>query len=336
MKKTNLLLVLCLIAVLSSCGSSKKAVPTGSQRVPAARTNTTYNQYIERYAQIALYNQNKYGIPASITLAQGLLESNAGNSRLATQANNHFGIKCHSSWRGGKIYHSDDQPNECFRVYSDPASSYEDHAQFLQQARYRDLFKLAPTDYKGWARGLQRAGYATDKGYANKLIKIIEDYRLYLIDDNNPGRLYAYDQPKQPKRGVATTNTPKERKVPPQSQVAQPTGEREIFKSYGLLYIIALQGDDLASISRDVGISEKKLLRYNDFPEGYPLSAGDIVYLQKKLKRAQPPHYQHTVQIGESIHEIAQKYGIQLQNLYKINHLSPDYNIEEGEVLLLR
>lgn len=329
----SLFFLLLTFAFFASCGSSKSTI-SQPKRVPAARTNNTYNQYIERYAQIALSNQNKYGIPASITLAQGLLESGAGNSRLAREANNHFGIKCHKSWRGGRTYHTDDRPNECFRVYTNAAHSFDDHGKFLQQRRYQGLFKLEPTDYKGWARGLQNAGYATDKGYANKLIKIIEDYRLYLIDANNPGRLYTYDQPKQPRRAI-DTSTPEETTTPETKPVAS-QGEREVYKSYGLLYVLALPNDDLASISRDFGISEKKLQRYNDFPEGYPLSSGDVIYLEPKLKRAEPPHFQHTVQVGESIHQIAQKYGIQLKSLYRLNGLTDEYSPEEGDLLLLR
>lgn len=313
-----------LILLSSSCGSTKQTT-TQSQKVPVAKTNNPYNNYVERYANIALYNQRQYGIPASITLAQGLLESGAGRSTLATQANNHFGIKCHRSWRGSRTFHDDDRPNECFRSYDNAEDSFKDHGQFLQQPRYQALFRLDPTDYKGWARGLQQAGYATDRGYANKLIKIIEDYRLYLIDAGNPGRHYTYDKP----------TTQPERKIPT-SKSTTSADLRQVYISSGLHYVLAGDGDSLSGIAKELGISERSLTKYNDLPEGYPLEKGDVVYLERKLKRALPPHYEHVIKVGESIHSIAQTYGIQLNSLYKLNNLAEDYFPMEGDILKLR
>ena len=150
--------------------------------VSAQRRNTLYNKYIKEYAPLAIEQMDKYKIPASITLAQGLLESGAGRSVLARKSNNHFGIKCHG-WPGGKVYHDDDEKGECFRAYRKVEDSYEDHSQFLKNGpRYAFLFKLKITDYKGWAKGLKKAGYATDRSYANRLITIIEDYELYKYD----------------------------------------------------------------------------------------------------------------------------------------------------------
>ncbi len=140
-------------------------------------------QYIKRYAPIAVSEMHKYNVPASITLAQGILESGNGRSQLASKSNNHFGIKCHTGWKGGKVYHDDDEKGECFRKYKYVESSYEDHSQFLSgRRRYASLFKLKKTDYKGWSKGLKKAGYATDKNYPKKLIKIIETYELYEFD----------------------------------------------------------------------------------------------------------------------------------------------------------
>lgn len=144
--------------------------------------SSVYLEYIDKYKSIAIEHQKKYGIPASITLAQGLLESNAGNSRLASKANNHFGIKCGNDWRGRKIRHNDDKKRECFRRYKRAKDSYEDHAKFLMRKRYAPLFKLDITDYKGWARTLKSCGYATDPKYPEKLINIIEKYKLYKYD----------------------------------------------------------------------------------------------------------------------------------------------------------
>lgn len=308
-----------LALLLASCGTSRTTQVT----LPKVQGNNAYNRYIEQYAGIALQNQRSFGIPASITLAQGLLESGAGQSRLATGANNHFGIKCHRAWRGSRTFHNDDRPNECFRAYDRVEDSFKDHGQFLQQPRYRSLQQLEPTDYKGWARGLQKAGYATDRGYANKLIKIIEDYQLYLIDEGNTSRLYQYAQKSAPKREV-------EQKPRPD------TGERVGYFSYGLLYILAGEDDSLSAIARDLGMSERKLTEYNDLPAGYPLEKGDIIYLEPKHKRATPPHFEHRIQVGESIHRIAQTYGIQLESLYKLNNLTPEYLPMEGDILRLR
>ncbi|WP_297719878.1 glucosaminidase domain-containing protein [uncultured Porphyromonas sp.] len=312
--------VLGLLALLlASCGTSRTTQVT----LPKVQGNNAYNRYIEQYAGIALQNQRNFGIPASITLAQGLLESGAGQSKLATGANNHFGIKCHRAWRGSRTFHNDDRPNECFRAYDRVEDSFKDHGQFLQQPRYRSLQRLEPTDYKGWARGLQKAGYATDRGYANKLIKIIEDYQLYLIDEGNTSRRYQYAQKSAPKREV-------EQKPRPD------TGERVGYFSYGLLYILAGEDDSLSAIARDLGMSERKLTEYNDLPAGYPLEKGDIIYLEPKHKRATPPHFEHRIQVGESIHRIAQTYGIQLESLYKLNNLTPEYLPMEGDILRLR
>lgn len=318
------LFIFVLIGI-NSCSSTR----TTPKPIPAARAYTPYNDYINRYAPLALAQQRKHGIPASIKLAQGILESGAGKSKLAREANNHFGIKCHRSWTGNRSYHNDDLPNECFRAYATVEESFLDHSYFLKQKRYQRLFKLKITDYKGWARGLQECGYATNKGYANALIKLIEDNRLYLIDRENPKRLYAYDMPSKP--------TPPKKAVQPSRHTKKRNGlERPAYIGNDLLYTVVLQGETLADIARDMEMSERKLAKYNDFPEGYPLIAGDVVYLQPKRSKAVPPHYEHVVKVGESIHQIAQIYGIKISSLYEINNLSEEYTPNEGDVLRLR
>ncbi len=273
-------------------------------------------EYIETYKSLAMRHQKKYGIPASITLAQGLIESGAGQSELAREANNHFGIKCHNNWRGKRIYHNDDGLNDCFRQYEDPEDSFEDHARFLQRSRYASLFKLKVTDYRGWAKGLKACGYATDQSYANKLIQTIELYELYQYDGLN--------RPKgRPIR---------EQDLPPVT-VECP---HQPYRSWGLLYIEAYEGDDLKSIAAEFDLSPKKLAKYNEVPVDYPLSAGDIVYLEKKHKKAQKGNKSYTVRSGDSMHAIAQRYGIRVQSLYKINRLPDDYSPEVGDVLRLR
>lgn len=332
----HVLVLLLLLGLASACGSSQRSTSTKEieRKPPVSTSRNAFDAYIRTYAPQALSSQYQFGVPASITLAQGLLESAAGRSELARNANNHFGIKCHRSWTGGRAYYTDDRPNECFRAYKSVQDSYNDHGHFLSsQARYRSLFAMGLDDYKGWAKGLQNAGYATDKGYANKLIKIIEDYQLYLITDNNPSRRYSYNEPKQPRRQVE--DEPLRYEKPATQDTAQP-GVREVFISYGLYYTLAKVNDDLASIARDLDTTERALQGYNDFPKGYPLQEGDIVYLERKLLKAEPPYYEHVVKVGESIHAIAQRYGIQLKALYRMNGLTPDYYPEEGDVLRLR
>lgn len=274
----------------------------------------SYEKYIKTYSALAIEQQKKYKIPASITLAQGLLESGAGQSDLARRSNNHFGIKCHSDWRGGRVYHDDDLRGECFRKYKRVEDSYEDHSKFLKRSRYDRLFQLKITDYKGWARGLQKCGYATDRAYANKLIKVIEDYELYRYDT-----------------GKVHKSTRQEKK-----KLKYPTVKYTIYRTYGLLYIYAKENDSFDQIAQNLDFPVKDLKKFNEVPEDFPLQKGDIVYIEKKKKKADKPNYDHVVQVGESMHSIAQKYGIQIKSLYKMNKKDKDYVPEEGDVLKLR
>lgn len=281
----------------------------------------TYLKYIDDYSDLAVMHMEKYNIPASITLAQGILESGAGMSDLAQRSNNHFGIKCHRDWRGGKVYAADDTPNDCFRSYSRVEDSYQDHSEFLVgSSRYSNLFKLSVTDYKGWARGLQQSGYATDRAYANKLIKLIEDYELYRLDD------------KKYRKGVSQ----QQRKVIRSNEALAAQWKHQPYITHGLLYVIAVNGDTFSSIAAEFGFKEKDLLKYNEVPEDFPLSEGDIVYFQKKKTRADREFEYHTVQVGESMYSISQKYGIQIRNLYRLNKKSYEYIPEEGDMLKLR
>lgn len=280
----------------------------------AQRRLKVYEEYIEKYKSIAQKHQEKYKIPSSITLAQGLLESGAGKSDLAIKSNNHFGIKCHNGWTGETVIAKDDIPNDCFRKYNSVEDSYEDHALFLSKnARYRKLFDLETSDYKGWAIGLQTAGYATNKAYANNLIKLIEDYELFQYDkisgknkksskDKSLGGIYSH--------------------IP--------------YKTFGLVYVIAKRGDTFEGIAQEFGFKAKDLCKYNEVPEDFPLNEGDLVYFQKKMKKAEKPYYEHVVRVGESMHSISQLYGIQVKGLYKMNKLDEEYIPTEGDVLKLR
>ena len=277
--------------------------------IQAQPRNKQYESYIKKYRELAVEEMKKYHIPASITLAQGLLESGAGKSELARKSNNHFGIKCGGDWRGKTVSHDDDACGECFRAYKHPKDSYEDHSKFLVgRPRYASLFKLKITDYKGWARGLKKAGYATNPRYADQLIGIIELYELYKYDEKN----YLKWIKKNPN--------------PHQTYIAN-----------DLLYIVVRAGDSWKSISQEFDISQKKLRKYNDLYKGYALQVGDILYLEQKNKRADEDHIVHVLRAGESMYSIAQKYGIRLKNLYKLNKMHEDDPTPEvGTILRLR
>ena len=270
--------------------------------VQAQRRNARYVEYINKYSDLAVEQMKLHKIPASITLAQGLLESGAGNSQLARKSNNHFGIKCGGSWRGRSVRH-DDHPRE----------SYEDHSDFLKRgARYAFLFKLDITDYKGWARGLKKAGYATDPSYANRLITIIEDYDLYKYDS----------------KGVYS-----ERKLRKNPWLLSP---HPVYIANDIAYIVARSGDTFKDLGKEFDISWKKLVKYNDLQRDYTLVAGDIIYLKSKKKKASKPHTVYIVKDGDSMHAISQKYGIRLKNLYKMNRKDGEYIPEVGDRLRLR
>lgn len=278
-----------------------------------AKRYKIYDDYIDTYKHIAIDHMKKHKIPASITLAQGLLESGAGKSDLAVKGKNHFGIKCHSDWRGKKMYKQDDNPNDCFRVYGSAEDSYEDHAQFLKKQRYSSLFELKITDYRGWAKGLQQCGYATDKAYANKLIKVIEDYELYQHDKKSSGK-----------------NVEKE------EEVVTVLYKHTPYKTHNLIYVIAQDGDTYEAIAAEFTFKVKDLYKWNEVPNGFPLKSGDIVYFEKKKSKADKPYYDHVVQVGESMHSISQKYGLKVKNLYKMNKKDFEYVPVEGDVLRLR
>ena len=286
----------------------------------AQRRNSRYNSYIKEYAPLAVEQMKKHKIPASITLAQGLLESGAGTSSLARKSNNHFGIKCHSTWRGKKVYYDDDSPKECFRAYRKVEDSYEDHSKFLTEgARYRFLFDLKITDYKGWAKGLKKAGYATDRSYANRLITIIEDYELYKYDSQGMSKREARKLAKLLKKKPWLANP------------------HQVYIANGLAYVVVREGDTFKLLGGEFDISWKKLVDYNDLHKEYVLEPGDIIYLKKKNKKAQKPYEIHVVRDGESMHSISQTYGIRLKYLYKMNKKKmEEYVPEVGDTLRLR
>lgn len=289
--------------------------------VPQRNTaqTTLYERYISKYADMAVEQMERYGVPASITLAQGLLESAAGTSRLATKGNNHFGIKCGGTWKGPYMLMTDDAPNEKFRVYKNASESYEDHSKFLRYGRrYAFLFDLKRTDYKGWAKGLKKAGYATSPSYASSLIEIIEKYDLTAFDKAR--RRQCHEQSEQQKLQERAGT------------------QHQVRKCNGQYYIIAQAGDTYESIARAMKTKEKKLRRYNDVDEQYTLHAGDVVYLGKKAKHADNELRKkyHIMENGESLYSISQRYGIRLTSLCKMNPISANYHFSVGNKIRIK
>lgn len=257
---------------------------------------------------------DKFGIPASITLAQGILESASGNSFLATEANNHFGIKCHRDWKGGKVYRDDDAKNECFRSYKNPKESFKDHSLFLKnRSRYAFLFEEDLTDYKAWAKGLKKAGYATNKKYPQLLIGLIEKYELFKYDTDN-----SFED-----KDEFTT----------EDYIAS----AQVLKSAnGVKYIVASDGDTFESLANSTENKIGKLLEYNELTFEAKLKVGQKIYIQPKRKRSNRKTKTHTVKSGESMYAISQDYAIKLKYLYKRNNLKVGSQPKPGQVLELR
>ena len=282
--------------------------------------NQRYQTYINQYRDLAIEQMLKFKIPASITLAQGLLESGAGYSELATKGNNHFGIKCHG-WTGRKTYHDDDEAQECFRAYNNVYESYEDHSLLLsRQPRYRSLFSLDGDDYKGWAHGLKKCGYATSPTYAQKLIGIIELYKLQ-----------QYDKAKKYDRFM-------ESRTYRDSPSAKGGILHPIHRYNKNYYIVVKQGDTFRSLGKELGLSYRKIAKYNERNKRDKLVVGETIYLKKKQKKADKTYKNrpHTVKPGESMYSIAQYYGMRVKSLYKKNGLSPDYVPKVGDKLRVR
>lgn len=297
----------------ASCSTSRQSVPTKN----ISQANDSYERYILTYYPIAVEQMVRHNIPASITLAQGLLESGAGNSKLSRSSNNHFGIKADKSWKGKRTSSMDNGKLCYFRKYNSVRDSYEDHSMFLvNRQRYASLFKLKKSDYKGWAKGLKKAGYAEDPAYPTKLISLIERYGLQRYDEYTMKDVKRAD-------GVAF-------------ETYETGGRRTIYKSNGLLYVFGNTGDTFKSLGKEVGVSRRKLIKYNDLYKDYNIKAGDILYLEKKHNKASKEYPVHTVKAGESMHSISQKYGIKLDKLYKRNRQYSERGIKIGDIIELR
>ncbi len=274
--------------------------------VATASAANYYEEYIEKYAEMAIDQMNQYGVPASITLAQGLLESAAGRSTLAREGNNHFGIKCHKDWTGRSMLRNDDKPNECFRVYSNAAESFKDHSLFLRRNRYASLFDLDIKDYNGWARGLKKCGYATDPNYAARLISIIELYQLNRFDSG-----YSRQHPHEAAETAEFIHKMLQRK-------------HVVRRNRGLHYVIAQPGDTYGKIALELNVKASQLLKYNDVDKDGEIKPWEEVYLQEKLDEGPSNASKATIGEGESFHSLAQRYGIKLSTLRRLNPNTPD------------
>ena len=291
-------------------------------------------QYVERYAPLAVSEMQRTGVPASITLAQALLESGAGQSELAVHARNHFGLKCHGDWTGEKYYYDDDRAQECFRVYPSVEDSYRAHSDYLLRGeRYRSLFDLDPTDYKAWARGLRRAGYATDPSYANKLIRNIEELELHRYDQPAAPELPAKPElsaaAPAPQLSSQRESQAKERLT---VSLSRPVGELN-----GVPFVRSVEGDSWQALADANGLFLRQILRYNDLDYPIPLEPGTMVYLAHKKKECAPEYGRWTVDRGGlTPWDISQMFGIRLQILRQLNGWYDNDPVPEGEVVFLR
>lgn len=302
----------------------------------------TTQEYIEKYKYIAIKEMIDYQIPASITLAQGILESGSGNSRLAVEANNHFGIKCHSDWQGPKIFEDDDKKNECFRVYPSAEQSFRDHSLFLKnKKRYADLFTYEIEDYRSWAKGLKKAGYATNSKYPKLLIDLIERYSLYqydtydknkfskLLTDNHLMWSDSVYQMEVDSSFVAGVDS-----LPEPSNMALKSPSREILYYNRIKYIVFKKGDAIDRLAKELDMFEWEFYRYNELDKNRIIEPGTRLYLQPKRRRGGAKS--HVLKKGESLWDVSQFYGIKLSWLMKRNGLRSDDKVKAGTTLILR
>ena len=345
--------------------------------------NTSYSQeksgdviaYIEKYNKIAMREMQVYKIPASITLAQGILESGNGNSALAKKSNNHFGIKCHSTWKGKRTYHDDDAKGECFRVYDSPADSYRDHSIFLANGqRYAFLFDLKITDYKGWAKGLKKAGYATLPVYANVLINLIETYDLTQYDQKalkGPKIVLDEDKPKQnqtnsdkkteknnknnsdsKKNNKKTSGNKKSKsnkdKTPSVSDLRSPyklTDSEIVDKAFdgryvrennGVKFIYAKNGDNVYKLAEEMEIYDYQLVKYNNLGKRRNFKEGEVIYIEPKKNKASRKYKYHVIQKGENLSYVSRLYAVKLESIFKMNDMDEKTVLQIGDKIRLR
>ena len=315
----------------------------------ALRAQSPQESYINTYSGIAVQEMLRSGVPASITLAQGILESGAGQSRLAVEGNNHFGIKCHKGWTGRSMHQDDDARGECFRVYDSPEESFRDHSDFLRyRDRYKFLFDLDRTDYQGWAYGLRQAGYATDPKYPGKLIKYIEDYNLARFDVVSqeqeaavPVAPHKIEEPVAVAPSVLTAPAGDasakggEERVKPSEDFRFPL-TRQLYSINGVPFVYAMEGESYSSIASYYHLFKREILLYNDVRKDAMLAPGTPVYLAAKKNRAAEGLDLYVAEDGDDFHAICQRFAVKEKAILKLNGLSLPVELREGDELKLR
>ncbi|MBN1276518.1 MAG: glucosaminidase domain-containing protein [Bacteroidales bacterium] len=337
-----LLLFVLAFAGMTSCRVSKPMI------TPVAG-NALAEVYINQYRDLAVSEMRRTGVPASITLAQGMVESDYGRSTLARTGNNHFGIKCHNGWTGPRMTKHDDRRNECFRKYRSAQESYYDHSDFLKSgSRYRSLFELDPLDYKAWARGLKKAGYATNPDYDNMLIRKIEEYRLFDLDRG----ITASVPPKQKKpQEIVQGKTTAEAITPPaQTASTEPVTTAQDAITFGdimarvprimennrVRYIVVKEGDTREKIEKEFQLISWELPRFNDLDDSFTPRPGQTLYIEPKKDKASEGMDFHTVVAGETMHAISQKYAVKLKSLLEMNRMGKGMEPVAGDKIWLR
>jgi len=323
---TKRLFILIIPILITSC--KVKQVSQSDKTTKPTYVSLERKDYINQYKDLAIKEMQRSRIPASITLAQAMLESDNGNSTLARNANNHFGVKCHNSWKGAKIYHDDDRRNECFRKYRTVYESYIDHSDFIANGnRYQFLFDFKITDYKAWAKGLQKAGYATSRTYAHLLIKIIEDNQLYIYDNPDYSEYSFPDESELDTQDVALGDV---------DNFSINLNKHVVKERNRIDYIIIKEGDTFESVTEEFGMLPFELYKYNEVDEKAKLTVGQVLYLQPKRNKADVRNEFHEVKEGDTMYSISQLYGIKIKKLYEKNLMDEGTEPEIGQKIWLR
>ncbi|MFZ0282437.1 MAG: glucosaminidase domain-containing protein [Bacteroidales bacterium] len=334
LKIFSFFLLISLVSCRAGRVSSKSGVINGSASF-----------YIENYKDLAISEMRRTGVPASITLAQGMLESDYGRSTLARVANNHFGIKCHNGWNGQTVRQHDDRRNECFRKYQRPEDSFYDHSDFLRSgSRYSSLFRLDPEDYKAWAHGLRRAGYATNPDYANMIIRKIEENNLQLIDRNYITASEQFEKQREyptVKQAPPVKSAPESVNPPPAKVETITFGEvmaraPRILENNRVQYIIVKDGETKQKLDNEFQLLKRDLANYNDLNETFAPVAGQVLYLGPKREKAEAGKEFHIAAAGETMHLISQKYAIKLKSLLELNRMTDSVALVPGQKIWLQ
>jgi len=327
-----LVLHLVLLLCLSSCKTYKPLISS-------SKPYLSVQDYVNSYKDIAVTEMKRTGIPASITLAQGIIESDCGHSTLAREANNHFGIKCHDDWTGPTIRHNDNKRNECFRKYSRVEESFYDHSDFLKSvSRYSFLFNFNSTDYKAWAHGLKKAGYATNPDYANMLIRTIEENNLWYFDRGYVAAILP-PQTNDTIKGPLTSHSAdsiKKTFKSPGGNMAVLAHTPRIMENNRIQYIVVKDGDTREKLENEFQLLKWELPKYNELKNDFLLTPGQILYLQPKRDKAEPGKEYYNTMEGDTMYLISQRYGIKLKRLYEMNRMSDGTEPEAGKKIWLR